>query len=312
MDWKRIGRIRLEDILDAAIRRFFVPMICALSALVILGLCGAMLGLPTAKDGRRRAAPGLGLAGIAVLWTYRVWSRKSLLKQKALARPRRPASAARPAPPLNLLDFEPPEKEEWAGGHFEFSRGVDLADRWLWTVVSLVVAGLFGYAFLAGPTMTEGTSLLHRLGMACLLAVVPVSCLAWAMAGTIRYRRTGVSSFQMDPVPAQLGERVGGVITLPAALRLKESLEIELVCVRQSSEGDFTLERTLHQTEAPPLRSDATLRSRLAIPVSIHIPRDALPTRREESAECIRWVLVVKARRARYQAEFEIPIVASI
>ncbi len=308
MNWRKIGRIQLEDIRDAAIRRCFVLVVCALSALVILGLICARLGLPGPRDGGRRAAPGLSLAGIAAWWAYRVWSRKKVLDKKARVRARRPACAPRPAPHLTLTDFEPPDAQDWAGGRMEFSRGVDLTDRWMWAIISLVVAGLFGYAFFSIPTMTEDNSPLYRISMAGLLAAIPVSCLAWAVAGTLRYRKTGVSSFQMDPVPAHIGGHVGGLIELPAGLSLEQGLEIELVCVRQSSEGDDTVERTFRQMPEPSIRTDATLRSRLAIPISIQIPSDCLPTRRDESDECIRWVLVAKAPRAGYQAEFEIPV----
>ena len=313
MDWKRIGRIQLEDIRDHAIRRYFGVMICALSALVIGGMLFWILGVQESNKGGRRvnADLGLGLAGIAVLWTYRVWSRKKVLDRTARSRPRRQASAVRPAPQLRLTDCEPPDDEDWASGRIEFASVVDLAERWLWTIISFVVAGLLGYTLFSIPTTTQDTSLLYRISAAGLLAVIPVSCLTWAIAGLIRCRKTGVSSFQMDPVPALLGGQVCGEIELPAGLSLKKGCEIELVCVRQSSEGDCALERTLRQKEKPAIRNDATLRSRLAIPISIRIPPDCLPTRRDESGECIRWVLVVKAAHSKYQAEFEVPIFES-
>ena len=308
MDWKRIGRIQLEDIRDNAIRRFFGLIVCALLVLVIGGTCYWILGVQESKNGGRRVNVGLGLAGIAVLWTYRVWSRKKVLDRKARTRPRRQATAVRPTPQLKLTDCEPPDAEDWASGRIEFSSVVDLTERWLWTIISFVVAGLLGYAMFSIPTTTEDTSLLYRISMAGLLAVIPMGCLTWAIAGLIRCRKTGVSSFQMDPVPALLGEQVCGVIELPAGLPLKKGLEIELVCVRQNSEGDCAVERTLRQKEKPAIRNDATLRSRLAIPISIHIPPDCLPTSRDESDERIRWVLVVKAAHSGYQAEFEVPI----
>ena len=96
---------------------------------------------------------------------------------------------------------------------------------------------------------------------------------------------------------------------MPANVRPQDVLEIELLCLRQDSEGNCVVKQTLGQKEKPAIRAAATFGRRLEIPVSIHIPADCTPTMRGESDECIRWVLVAKTPRSHYQAEFEVPVV---
>jgi hypothetical protein len=112
----------------------------------------------------------------------------------------------------------------------------------------------------------------------------------------------------MNGGPGIIGRQLSGVIEMPANVRPQDALEIELICLRQDSEGDCAVERTLGQKEKPAIRAAATFGRRLEIPVSIPIPPDCPPTMRGDSDECIRWVLVAKVPRSRYQAEFEVPV----
>jgi len=214
-------------------------------------------------------------------------------------------------PELTLTDFEPPDPEEWASGRIEFSRGIDLTDRWIWVAVSVLVSSVFAYAFLSLESLGEGASLMGRITQLALLALVPMGCLIWAMRGTMSARSFGVSVFQMTSGPGRIGERLAGVIDLAAKVRPEAGLEIELIGLRQDREGDCAVERILVQTGNPAGRAEARLRGRLEIPVSIDIPADCRPTTRGASGEFIRWVLVVRASHSGYQAEFEVPVLPS-
>ena len=211
---------------------------------------------------------------------------------------------------ITVTDLEPPEAGDWAGGRIEFSRAVDVSDRWFLTISLSVVFGLFGWVFFSLPNMTgvDSAGVGDRVRAILLLAVMPVSFLIWAITGTVRSRKAGLSSFQMNAGPGIVGRQLTGVIDLPAIIRPLDALEIELLCLRQNSEGDCGVERTFGPKEKPAIRDAPMLVRRLEIPVSIPIPMGCPPTGRSATGGWIRWVLVVRVPRSRYQAEFEVPV----
>src|ERR1041385_558787 len=238
MDWKRISRIRLEDIRDKLIRNHYGLVVSVLSVLLILGVVLAWLSRREITAGKRWGSGGVALAVMAAVWIYRVWIRSRRLGRGARGRRRSVSSAARPDPRLTVTDFEPPEAADWAGGRIEFSRGVDVSDRWFLTVSLALVFGLFGWVFFSTPNMTgvDSAGMGDRVRAIVLLAVMPVGFLIWAIAGTVRSRKTGVSSFQLNAGPGIIGRQLAGGIELPSDLRPQEALEIELICLRQDSE----------------------------------------------------------------------------
>ncbi len=302
MNLKKLGQIRLEDIANKVLRGYFGVIVGALAVLVILGVVLGILGSDKTPDGHRHVAPGWILAAMGVLFLYRAWSRKRMLDREP-----EPPPAQRPALPfpLALADSEPPEARPWARGRIEFSSGIQVADRWIWTLVAVAVCGLFGYAH---QSVREDTNLLDPANLPLLcLALVPLGCLVWAIAGTLRHRKMGRSAFQMDDQPS-LGRPLTGTLEVPASVPVRGGLKIELLCLRQDSDGPCALERILEQKEQPVIDKPSAVRRPLKLRVSIPIPSDCLPTATDLSGESIRWVLAVRAPASGFQAEFEVPV----
>jgi hypothetical protein len=310
MDLQRISRIRIETIRDRLIRSYFGLIVAVLAVMLLLGVVLILGNMSATSPDKRWRSFGVALAVMAVLWGYRVWRRRRALDQKVVTRRHGDGSASVTAPRLTVTDFEPPEAADWDNRRIEFSSRVDVSDRWFLAVSISLVFALFGWTIYSPGTLShEESTRWDQLRVIVLLAAAPAGFLIWAIVGTIHARKTGVSIFQLTSGPGIIGQQLSGAIELSAHVGRKEALEIELICVRQDREGDCEVERILRPKQKPALRAAATFKARLEIPVSIPIPLDCPSTRRSESDECIRWVLVAKAPRSHYQAEFEVQVV---
>lgn len=133
-----------------------------------------------------------------------------------------------------------------------------------------------------------------------------------AAAETLRYKRFGVSVFEMDSVPGVIGGQLRGVIQAPLETPPREEFKLTLSCqriYRYSDLGADTVWQAEHTvTEALEHRPPSTY----IIPVLFEIPEECPETDPEatKSDSYVGWQLSAEVNQpgCRYRAEFEVPI----
>ena len=138
-------------------------------------------------------------------------------------------------------------REEWASRRIgDSSRGA-MWGAWifaaLWNLISIPSA-----VMAVRAALREGN---HLAWIALLFPIVGVGLLAWAIRATARYRRYGVSTFELTTLPAALGHSLEGLVRTPRELRPNDGFQVTLSCIRQVTRGSgksrSTSESTLWQ-----------------------------------------------------------------
>ena len=170
----------------------------------------------------------------------------------------------------------------------------------LWNLVSLPSAILAVRAALH-----EG----HRAGLIALLfPLVGAGLLVWAVRSTLRYRRYGVSRFDLTTLPAAVGHALEGTVRTPAGLRPADGFKVVLSCIRRVTTGSgrdrSTSESVLWQDERQVAGTG------VGVPVAFAIPPDAAPCDATQSSDRTLWRLAVSAEvpGVDYAATFEVPV----
>jgi hypothetical protein len=170
----------------------------------------------------------------------------------------------------------------------------------LWNVVSIPAATVAVRA-----AMGEG----NRAALVALLfPAVGLGLLVWAVRATIRYRRFGISRFELTTLPAVVGHTLEGTVRTPSGLRPPEGFRLVLSCIRRETRGTgrnrSTTERILWQDER------RTMAGGVGVPVAFALPADAVPTDPRASNDRVLWRLSVTGEvpGVDYAAAFEIPV----
>ena len=203
-------------------------------------------------------------------------------------------------------------RADWAAGRIEDAgRGT----MWLaWCVAAF-------WNLVSAPAAWFGVREAVRSGkpvalLALVFPLVGVGLLVWAVRATARFRRFGVSRFELATRPAAVGRSLAGTVQAPAELRPAEGFRVLLTCLRRittgSGKNSSTREDILWQEEqrvsGQPSRTAAGMWT--AVPVAFPLPADAAPCDDANRRNRVLWRLTVSAEvpGIDYAASFEVPV----
>jgi hypothetical protein len=203
-------------------------------------------------------------------------------------------------------------RPDWAAGKIEDSNRSTMYLAWtfaaLWNLISLPSAVLA----VRQAMRTESYGALFVL----IFPAVGVGLLIWAVRATVRYRRYGVSRFDLATVPAPIGGSLRGTVVASGGLEARDGLRVTLTCLRRVTSGSgknrSTSERVLWQEEqrgsAHMSRTAAGMTT--SIPIAFKLPSDAEPSDETDPRSKVIWRLGVVAEvpGVDYAATFEIPV----
>jgi hypothetical protein len=195
-------------------------------------------------------------------------------------------------------------RSDWAAGVVTDSSKVEMWTAWvfaaLWNLVGLP-GGILGVR----TAMRDG----NRLALIALVfPAIGLGLLAWAVRATLRYRRYGVSRFELSRNPGLVGHTLTGTVRTPSDLRPPGGFDIVLSCIRRETTGSgknrSTTEHLLWQEEQRSMGGPGGLA------VVFAIPADARPSDPGMSDDRVLWRLQVTGDvpGIDYAAKFEVPV----
>ena len=195
-------------------------------------------------------------------------------------------------------------RPDWASGVVTDSSKVEMWTAWvfaaLWNLIGLP-SGVLGVR----AAMREG----NRLALIALVfPLIGAGLLAWAVRATLRYRRYGLSRFELSRNPGVVGHTLAGTVRTPSDLRPPEGFNVVLSCIRRETTGTgknrSTTEHLLWQDER------RTMGGPGGLPVAFAIPSDARPSDPGMSDDRVLWRLQVTGDvpGIDYSAKFEVPV----
>jgi hypothetical protein len=203
-------------------------------------------------------------------------------------------------------------RPDWAAGRVDDSSRATMWTAWafaaLWNLISIPSAVLGVRAALREDKPAGYVALLFPLG--------GIGLLVRAVRATIRYRRFGISRFELTTRPGIVGHSLAGTVRTTITLRPAEGVQVALRCVRRvtSGTGDnrSTSESTLWEEEIRvqgQVSRDASGMG-TTIPVAFAIPADATACDDRDSDNRVLWRLEVSASvpGVDYAASFEVPV----
>lgn len=195
-------------------------------------------------------------------------------------------------------------RPDWAAGYADDATRQTAAFAWtfaiFWNLVSLP-AGYFG--------VREAIEKGNRAGLVALLfPLVGVGILIWAVRSTLRFRRYGVSRFELGTAPGVVGHSLTGTVRMAEPLRPEGGFRVTLTCLRRYRSGSgrnrSTSETIFWQEDRRIPAVGAT------IPVAFPIPADARASDDRNPDDRIVWRLQVDADvpGIDYSSVFEVPV----
>ncbi len=195
-------------------------------------------------------------------------------------------------------------RPDWAAGVVDDGTRTTARFAWVfaifWNLVSLPAA-YFGMR----DALEKGN---HAAFLALLFPVVGFGLLVWAVRSTLRYRRYGVSRFELTTIPGVIGHSLEGTVRVSEPLRPEEGIRMALVCLRRrttrTGKSQSTSETTLW-------REDRSVSGGgVSIPVAFAIPPDALPSDDRNPNDRLIWRLEMTANvpGVDYGSSFEVPV----
>jgi len=195
-------------------------------------------------------------------------------------------------------------RNDWASSRITDGSRTQMWFAWafaaLWNLVSI-------------PSAVIGVQSALREGnraalLALLFPLVGAGLLVWGVRATLRYRRFGVSRFDLTTLPAPVGHALEGTVRTPAGLRPTDGFKVVLSCIRRVTTGSgrdrSTTEYVLWQDERQEPGTGT------GVPVAFAIPPDAAPCDATQSSDRTLWRLSVSAAvpGIDYAATFEVPV----
>jgi hypothetical protein len=195
-------------------------------------------------------------------------------------------------------------RADWASGAVTDSTRVTLWTAWvfaaLWNLIG-VPSGVLGVR----TALREGNWLAL---IALIFPAIGLGLLAWAVRVTLRYRRYGISRFELSHNPGIVGHTLAGTVRTPSDLRPPEGFDVVLSCIRRETTGTgknrSTTEHLLWQEER------RTMGVPGGLPVAFAIPADARPSDPGTANDRVLWRLQVTGEvpGIDYSAAFEVPV----
>ncbi len=203
-------------------------------------------------------------------------------------------------------------RKDWASGRIADSTRGTMWGAWafaaLWNLISVP-----GSYLAAREALQEGN---QAALIALVFPLVGIGLLVWAVKATLRYRRYGVSSFELTTKPGVVGRSLTGTLHTTTALRPPEGFRVVLSCLRRVTRGSgknrSTSESVLWQEErhVPGQVSRQASGMGVVVPVAFGIPADAEPCERSNPSDCVLWRLEASASvpGIDYASSFEVPV----
>src|SRR5690349_562852 len=195
-------------------------------------------------------------------------------------------------------------RADWASGVVTDSTRTEMWTAWVFATLWNLI-GLPGGVLGVRAAIREG----NRLGfLALLFPLIGMGLLAWAVRTTLRYRRYGVSRFELSRNPGVVGHTLAGTVRTPSDLRPPEGFDVVLSCIRRETSGSgksrSTTEHLLWQDQR------RTMGGPGGLPVTFAIPADARPSDPGMSNDRVLWRLQVTGEvpGIDYAATFEVPV----
>jgi hypothetical protein len=179
----------------------------------------------------------------------------------------------------------------------------------LWT--AWVFAALWNLIGVPSGVLGVRTALREGNWLALIALIFPaigLGLLAWAVRVTLRYRRYGISRFELSHNPGIVGHTLAGTVRTPSDLRPPEGFDVVLSCIRRETTGTgknrSTTEHLLWQEER------RTMGVPGGLPVAFAIPADARPSDPGTANDRVLWRLQVTGEvpGIDYSAAFEVPV----
>jgi hypothetical protein len=148
----------------------------------------------------------------------------------------------------------------------------------------------------------------HAALIALLFPLIGIGLLTWAIRATVRYRRYGVSRFELTTLPGVIGHSLVGTVRLSEALRPEGGFHVTLSCLRRYTTGSgddrSTSESIFWQEDRQIPGVGAT------IPIAFAIPADGRACDDRNPNDRILWRLEVDAKvpGVDYSSAFEVPV----
>ena len=198
-------------------------------------------------------------------------------------------------------------KPEWAAGRIRSSNRGTAIVAWVmalfWNGVSLPVA------VLALPEALERGE--YGALFVLIFPLIGVGLLVWAMRATIRLRKFGNSTFELNTRPGVVGGRLAGVIQTSLTEPPEGGMTVSLSCVRKYRSGKNTRQQLLWEEEinVPQLRLGRGPQGFYA-PVEFLIPYDCRPHDDSNPRDRITWNLSASAETpgVDFAAQFDVPV----
>jgi hypothetical protein len=202
-------------------------------------------------------------------------------------------------------------RPEWGAGRVESSTRqkmvVSAGFAALWNLISLPGA------IVAIPEFIETRE--WPILLVFLFPVVGCGLIVWAVRAAIRYRKYGVSVFELAHVPGVVGRGVGGLARTSVPVRPVGGFEVKLVCVNRYTTGSgddrSTKEKILWQETRTVQDVDHDWGGAgTVIPVAFRLPQDAPESDDRNSDNQTIWRLELDADvpGVDYHVQFEIPV----
>jgi hypothetical protein len=203
-------------------------------------------------------------------------------------------------------------RADWAAGKIEDSNRTTMFTAWgfatFWNLVSLP-----GAVLAVREALRTGS---YGVLFVLIFPLVGLGLLVWALRATARYRRYGVSRFDLAAVPAPVGGSLRGTVVASGNLEPNEGLHVTLTCVRKVTTGSgknrSTSERVLWQEEqrATVHKSRTAAGMASSIPIAFQLPSDVEPSDESNPRDRVIWRLGLTADvpGVDYAATFEVPV----
>jgi hypothetical protein len=128
-----------------------------------------------------------------------------------------------------------------------------------------------------------------------------------------RFRKFGVSSFEMSPMPGVLGGPVSGTIRIPARVETEDGFEIVLQCIHQFKTGggkNRHTHRDVQWEDSRHIAGSQAYGDETMLPVRFTVPYDKPPTTVAGGSDGFYWQLKATAAAPGidYKAVFDVPV----
>jgi hypothetical protein len=203
-------------------------------------------------------------------------------------------------------------RPDWASGRIDDSTQENLLGAWimaaLWNLVSLPSA-----FFAVRAAVYEGKTAAY---VALLFPLVGVWLLARAVQTTLRYRKYGVSRFDLSTIPGVIGHHLDGRVRATLDLQPAEGFQVSLTCLRRvttrSGKSSSTRDTILWQDERRVQGEQSRDYTGMGvnIPVSFALPPDAVASDASNPNDRVVWRLEISAGLpgVDYDSTFEVPV----